>query len=82
MVLNLCKILKIRIYQNDRIIRAYHSPHEVIVRPQAKKVEIFDTTDSLIESYDLLEKDLSWLEDEKTDSAEIVLDLKVGKRIQ
>ena len=52
------------------------------MRPQAKKVEIFDTTDSLIESYDLLEKDLSWLEDEKTDSAEIVLDLKVGKRIQ
>ena len=46
MVLNLCKILKIRIYQNDKIIRAYHSPHEVIVRPQAKKVEIFDTTDS------------------------------------
>ena len=74
--------MKIRIYQNDKIVRAYHSPHEVIVRPQAKKVEIFDTANVLIEAYDLLERDLSWLEDEKTDSAEIVLDLKVGKRIQ
>ena len=57
----------------------YHSPHEVIVRPKAKKIEIYDTNGLLTETYDLIERDLSWLEDNDTDCVEIVLDLKVSK---
>lgn len=57
----------------------YHSPHEVIVRPRAKIIEIYDTNGLLTEKYNLVEKNLSWLEDKDTDCVEIVLDLKVTK---
>ena len=72
-------MLKIRIFQNDEIIRVYHSPHEVIVRPKAKKIEIYDSNGLLTETYELVERNLSWLEDNDTDCVEIVLDLKVSK---
>ena len=72
-------MLKIRIFQNDEIIRVYHSPHEVIVRPKAKKIEIYDSNGLLTETYELVERNLSWLEDSDTDCVEIVLDLKVSK---
>ena len=71
--------MKIRISENDNTIRVYHSPREVIVRPKAKIIEIYDTNGLLAEKYNLIEKNLSWLEDEGTDHAEIVLDLKVSK---
>ncbi|WP_316506469.1 hypothetical protein [Nitrosopumilus sp.] len=71
--------MKIRIFQNDEMIRVYHSPHEVIVRPKVKKVEIYDTNGLLTETYELVERNLSWLEDNDTDCVEIVLDLKVSK---
>lgn len=57
----------------------YHSPREVIVRPKAKIIEIYDTNGLLTEKYNLVEKNLSWLEDQDTDCVEIVLDLKVTK---
>ena len=57
----------------------YHSPREVIVRPKAKIIEIYDTNGLLTEKYNLVEKNLSWLEDKDTDCVEIVLDLKVTK---
>ncbi len=71
--------LKIRIFHNDETIRVYHSPQDVIVRPKAKKVEIHDINGILLESFDLIEKKLSWLEDEDIDTAEIMLDLKVSR---
>ena len=71
--------MKIRIFQNDEIIRVYHSPHEVIVRPKAKKIEIYDSNGLLTETYDLVERNLSWLEDTDTDCIEIVLDLKISR---
>ena len=71
--------MKIRVSHNNEIIRIYHSPHEVIVKPKAKKVEIHDTNGTLIEMYELVEKKLSWLEDNEIDSAEIMLDLIVNK---
>ena len=79
MTSNPYKLLKIRIFQNSEIIRAYNSPHDVIVKPKAKKVEIYDTDGLLTDTYSLVEKNLSWLEDKETDCAEIVLDLKVTK---
>ena len=54
-------------------------PREVIVRPKAKIIEIYDTNGLLTEKYNLVEKNLSWLEDKDTDCVEIVLDLKVTK---
>ncbi len=72
-------MLKIRIFENDETIRVYHSPREVIVRPKAKIIEIYDTNGLLTEKYNLVEKNLSWLEDQDTDCVEIVLDLKVTK---
>jgi hypothetical protein len=71
--------LKIRISHNDETIRIYHSPHEVIVKPKAKKVEIHDLNGDLIETYELIEKSLTWLEDSEIDIAEIMLDLKVNR---
>ncbi|MGH1566075.1 MAG: hypothetical protein ACRBB5_01325 [Nitrosopumilus sp.] len=71
--------MKIRIFENDETIRVYHSPREVIVRPKAKIIEIYDTNGLLTEKYNLVEKNLSWLEDKDTDCVEIVLDLKVTK---
>ena len=72
--------MKIRIFQNDEIIRVYHSLHEVIVRPKAKKkIEIYDSNGLLTETYDLVERKLSWLEDTDTDCVEIVLDLKISR---
>ena len=79
MTFNPQRSLKIRIFQNNEIIRAYNSPHEVIVKPKAKRVEIYDTNGLLTDTYDLVGRDLSWLEDKETDCAEIVLDLKVVK---
>jgi len=61
------------------MIRIYHSPHEVIVKPKVKKVEIHDVNGTLIETYELIEKKLSWLEDSEIDIAEIMLDLKVNR---
>lgn len=71
--------LKIRVSDSNETIRIYHSPHEVIVRPKAKKVEIHDVNGTLIETYELVEKKLSWLEDKELDIAEIMLDLKVNR---
>ena len=50
-----------------------------IVRPKAKKIEIYDSNGLLTETYELVERNLSWLEDNDTDCVEIVLDLKVSK---
>ena len=71
--------MKIRIFHNDETIRVYHSPQDVVVKPKAKKVEIHDINGMLLETFDLVEKKLSWLEDEDIDTAEIMLDLKVSR---
>jgi hypothetical protein len=57
----------------------YHAPQDVVVKPKAKKVEIYDINGILLETFDLVEKKLSWLEDEDIDTAEIMLDLKVSR---
>ena len=84
MSMNLQDMLKIRISQHSNnnnsknIIRIYHSPHEVIVRPKAKKVEILEEDGIGNETYNLVDKKLSWIEDEGSDSSEIILDLLVN----
>ena len=71
--------MKIRIFHNDETIRVYHAPQDVVVKPKAKKVEIYDINGTLLETFDLIEKKLSWLEDEDIDTSEIMLDLKVSR---
>ena len=66
--------------QGGNIIRVYHSPQDVIVKPQAKLIEIHESNGILTESFDLIDKNLSWFEDKETDCAEIVLTLKVGNK--
>ncbi len=71
--------MKIRIFHNDETIRVYHAPQDVVVKPKAKKVEIHDINGVLLETYDLIDRKISWLEDEDIDTAEIMLDLKVSR---
>ncbi|WP_316505918.1 hypothetical protein [Nitrosopumilus sp.] len=71
--------LKIRILEDNNMIRVYHSPHEVIVRPGAKIVEVFDEDGTADDTYNLVDRKLSWLEDADSDSSEIVLDLHVKR---
>ena len=59
------------------MIRVYHSPHEVIVRPRASLVEVFDEEGIMNGTYNLVDRNLSWIEDADSDSSEIVLDLHV-----
>ena len=71
------ELLSIRIIQNDKIIGVYHLPEEVIVRLPSKKIEIYNENGSLIETHDLVRRNLSWLENRHADSSEILLDLHV-----
>ena len=73
--------MKIKVFQDDKIIRVYHLPQDVVVKPLEKKVKLYDSNGALTESYDLIDKNLSWFEDRETDSAEILLTLKVGKKV-
>jgi hypothetical protein len=74
--------LKIVINRRGHPFRVYHHPREVVVHPQAGEVEIFSSDGSILEKYNLIKKDLSWLEDKENDTAEIVLTLEVGEIIQ
>ena len=52
------------------------------MRPGAKIVEVFDENGTKEDdTYSLIDRNLSWLEDKESDSSEIVLDLHVKKRI-
>ena len=73
--------MKIKVIQDDNIIRVYHSPKEVVVKPIANKVELYSSNGNLIESYELKDKNLSWFVDHDLDNSEIILTLKVGKKI-
>lgn len=79
-VVLMIKSLKIKILQNDNIIRIYHSPKDVVVKPKRKRVELYDNG-LLMDSYDLIDKNLSWLEDNETDCSEILLTLTVGRQV-
>ena len=68
--------MKIKISQNDNVIRVYHSPKDVIVKPKLKKVILYE--DGVVsETYDLIEKNLSWFDVDANNSSEILLNLKV-----
>jgi len=62
---------------NGNPIRLYHHPREVIVHPKTNVVEIFNADGSLLESYELVKKDIQWTDDEVLDTSEIIVTLHV-----
>jgi hypothetical protein len=62
---------------NGNPIRVYHHPREVIVHPKTNLVEIFNEDGSVLESYELVKKDVRWTDDESLDSSEIIVTLNV-----
>jgi len=69
--------MKIIIQKEGQIIRIYHNPREVIVRPITKEVELFNSDGTSLEKYHLIKKDLSWLENKEENMSEILLQLDV-----
>ena len=82
---HITELLKIRIIRDDddKVIRVHHVPEEVIVKPKARIIEIYDSSSddgsssSLTETYRLVKSNLSWSEDNDNDYGEVVLDLRV-----
>ena len=62
---------------NGSPIRIYHHPTEVVVHPKTNIVEIFNEDGSVLESYDLIKKELGWKENEDLDISEIIVTLHV-----
>ena len=62
---------------NGSPIRIYHHPREVVVHPKTNIVEIFNEDGSVLESYDLIKKELGWKENEDLDISEIIVTLHV-----
>lgn len=62
---------------NGNPIRVYHHPREVIVHPKTNVVEIFNSDGSLLESYELVKKDVKWTDNETLDTSEIIVTLSV-----
>ena len=74
--------MKIILIRNDRVLRIYHHPRDVIVKPKAGQVEVFNSDGSLLERFELVNKDLGWTDDNESDTSEIVLSLTIGKTLQ
>jgi len=62
---------------NGSPIRVYHHPRDVVVHPEANTVEIFNADGSLLESYDLIKKEMDWSDDDDLDTSEIIVTLNV-----
>ena len=62
---------------NGSPIRIYHHPREVVVHPKTNIVEIFNEDGSVLESYDLVKKELGWKENVDLDISEIIVTLHV-----
>ena len=69
--------MKIVIQKEGALIRIYHNPREVVIRPKTEEVEIFNSDGTLLEKYHLVKKDLTWLENKEENSSEILLQLEV-----
>ena len=72
----LTNFMKILI-DNGNPIRVYHHPREVVVHPKTNTVEIFNEDGSILESYDLVKKDVVWSDNEDLNTSEIVVTLHV-----
>ena len=63
--------------KKDHPLRVYNHPREVIVHPKTNRVEIFNSDGSVLETYDLVKKEVRWIEDVDLDTAEVLVTLHV-----
>lgn len=68
--------MKILIYK-DNPIRVYHHPREVIVHPKTNTVETLNEDGSMLESYDLIKREVEWTDDDELNVSEIVVTLHI-----
>ena len=69
-------LMKIIIRRGEPI-RVYHHPRDVTVHPKSKKVDIFNSDGSPLETFDLIDHEISWDEDVERDLMELVLTLNI-----
>ena len=62
---------------NGNPIRVYHHPREVVVHPKTNVVEIFNENGSILESHDLVKKEVAWSDNDDLNTSEIVVTLHV-----
>ena len=67
------------IIKTDKLIRLYHHPRDVSVLPKSKLVRTFNADGSLLEEYNLLDKEIAYSEDFDNDQTEIIVTLYVKK---
>ena len=73
--------MKIVIKDNDPI-RIYHHPREVRVHPKSKIVSTLKSDGTLLETFKLVDKSLSWCDNPDNDQSEILVTLQVEKTIK
>ena len=70
--------MKIIIKEEDPI-RLYHHPREVSVMPKSKLVRTFNEDGSLLEEFNLINKEVGFSEDFDNNQSEIIVTLHVRK---
>lgn len=73
--------MKIKVIRGKYPIKVYHDPHEVLVHPKEKTVDIYEGT-QLVRKYELIKKQLDWLDNGSMDCNEVIITLVVGKTIK
>ena len=65
--------------KNDDPIRVYHHPREVSVHPKSNIIQTYNSDGSLLDTFKLVNKEVTWIEDVDNDQSEIVITLNVEK---
>ena len=65
------------IIKRKETIRVYHHARDVTIHPKNKTVDTFNSDGSILETFDLIDKEVSWVEDNEKDTMELVLTLTV-----
>ena len=65
------------VLKNPEPFRVYHHPCDVVIRSNLKKVEILDGGE-LVETFDLINKNVEWVIDPQNDTEELLLTITVG----
>ena len=65
------------VLKNPEPFRVYHHPCDVVIRSNLKKVEILDGGE-LVETFDLINKNVEWVVDAQNDTEELLLTITVG----
>jgi hypothetical protein len=67
------------IIKDEEPIRLYHHPREVTVLPKSMLVRTFNADGSLLEEFNLVDKEIGFSEDFDNNQSEIVVTLHVRK---